>query len=69
VKNNKASVGYMHPGNWATDLDGGAGLGYQRIWLFPGHGGQGHRGWKDIFFGATISKVRQALKIPVFVVQ
>jgi manganese transport protein len=32
-------------------------------------GGHGHRGLKDIFFGATISKVRHALKIPVFVVQ
>ena len=32
-------------------------------------GGHGHRGLKDILFGATISKVRHALKIPVFVVQ
>jgi manganese transport protein len=32
-------------------------------------GGHGHRGWKDIIFGATISKVRHRLKIPVFVVQ
>jgi manganese transport protein len=32
-------------------------------------GGHGHRGLRDIFFGATISKVRHALKIPVFVVQ
>jgi hypothetical protein len=69
VKNNKASVGYMHPGNWATDLDGGARFGCQRIWVLPGPGGHGPRGWKDIFFGATISKVRQALQIPGFVAQ
>lgn len=69
MKNNKASVGYMDPGTWATDLDGGARFGYQRIRVLPGHGGHGHRGWKDIFFGATISKVRQALQIPGFVAQ
>ncbi|MHB1034603.1 MAG: Nramp family divalent metal transporter [Pirellulales bacterium] len=27
------SVGYMDPGNWATDLEGGARLGYQLIWI------------------------------------
>jgi manganese transport protein len=32
-------------------------------------GGHGHRGWKDIFFGATISDVRHRLTIPVLVVQ
>jgi manganese transport protein len=32
-------------------------------------GGHGHRGIKDIFFGASISKVRHALSIPVLVVQ
>ncbi|MBW7889202.1 MAG: Nramp family divalent metal transporter [Bacteroidetes bacterium] len=32
-------------------------------------GGHGHRGIKDILFGASISKVRHALKIPVLVVQ
>jgi manganese transport protein len=31
-------------------------------------GGHGHRGFKDILFGASISKVRHALKIPVMVV-
>ncbi|MBI3789170.1 MAG: universal stress protein, partial [Ignavibacteriales bacterium] len=32
-------------------------------------GGHRHRGLKDIFFGASISKVRHALSIPVLVVQ
>jgi manganese transport protein len=32
-------------------------------------GGHGHRGLKDIFFGASISRVRHALTIPVLVVQ
>lgn len=27
------SVGYMDPGNWATDLQGGARFGYQLIWV------------------------------------
>jgi manganese transport protein len=27
------SVGYMDPGNWATDLQGGAAFGYQLIWI------------------------------------
>ncbi|MCX6209344.1 MAG: Nramp family divalent metal transporter [Bacteroidetes bacterium] len=27
------SVGYMDPGNWATDLQGGAKFGYQLIWI------------------------------------
>lgn len=27
------SVGYMDPGNWATDLQGGATFGYQLIWI------------------------------------
>ena len=27
------SVGYMDPGNWATDLSGGARFGYQLIWV------------------------------------
>lgn len=27
------SVGYMDPGNWATDLQGGASFGYQLIWV------------------------------------
>jgi manganese transport protein len=27
------SVGYMDPGNWATDLDGGARFGYQLLWV------------------------------------
>lgn len=27
------SVGYMDPGNWATDLQGGAAFGYQLIWV------------------------------------
>src|SRR5512140_1789970 len=26
------SVGYMDPGNWATDLEGGARFGYQLLW-------------------------------------
>jgi len=26
------SVGYMDPGNWATDLEGGARVGYQLLW-------------------------------------
>lgn len=32
-------------------------------------GGHGHRGLKDIFFGASISEVRHGLTIPVLVVQ
>jgi manganese transport protein len=32
-------------------------------------GGHRHRGWKDIFFGASISEVRHKLSIPVLVVQ
>jgi manganese transport protein len=27
------SVGYMDPGNWATDLEGGARFGYELIWV------------------------------------
>ncbi len=27
------SVGYMDPGNWATDLEGGAKFGYQLLWV------------------------------------
>jgi manganese transport protein len=27
------SVGYMDPGNWVTDLEGGARFGYQLIWI------------------------------------
>src|SRR5690242_13614293 len=27
------SVGYMGPGNWATDLEGGARFGYQLLWV------------------------------------
>src|SRR6188508_2099066 len=27
------SVGYMDPGNWATDLAGGSRFGYQLIWV------------------------------------
>ena len=27
------SVGYMDPGNWATDIAGGSAFGYQLIWV------------------------------------
>src|SRR4051812_28169232 len=27
------SVGYMDPGNWATDLEGGARFGYRLVWV------------------------------------
>src|ERR1700676_2811231 len=27
------SVGYMEPGNWATDIEGGARFGYQLLWV------------------------------------
>ncbi len=27
------SVGYMDPGNWATDIEGGARFGYELIWV------------------------------------
>ena len=27
------SVGYMDPGNWATDLEGGSRFGYALIWV------------------------------------
>lgn len=33
------SVGYMDPGNWATDLQGGAKFGYQLIWILLISGG------------------------------
>jgi manganese transport protein len=32
-------------------------------------GGHGHRGWKDLLFGSTVSPVRHALSIPVLVVR
>jgi manganese transport protein len=32
-------------------------------------GGHGHSGWKDIFFGTSVSKVRHGVSIPVLVVQ
>src|SRR6188508_2208757 len=27
------SVGYMDPGNWATDIEGGSRFGYQLVWV------------------------------------
>ena len=27
------AVGYMDPGNWATDIAGGSAFGYQLIWV------------------------------------
>src|SRR5207302_2128905 len=27
------SVGYMDPGNWATDLEGGSRFGYKLLWV------------------------------------
>ena len=27
------SVGYMDPGNWATDIEGGSKYGYSLIWV------------------------------------
>src|SRR5262245_49007412 len=27
------SVGYMDPGNWATDIEGGASFGYKLLWV------------------------------------
>lgn len=27
------SVGYMDPGNWAADIEGGARFGYMLIWV------------------------------------
>src|SRR5882724_4910932 len=27
------SVGYMDPGNWATDIEGGARFGYRLLWV------------------------------------
>lgn len=32
------SVGYVDPGNWATDLEGGARFGYQLLWVLVGSG-------------------------------
>src|ERR1035437_3823005 len=29
----RVGVGYMDPGNWATDLEGGARFGYQLLWV------------------------------------
>ena len=29
------SVGYMDPGNWATDIQGGALFGYSLLWVLP----------------------------------
>src|SRR5213083_1707451 len=27
------SVGYMDPGNWATDIEGGSRFGYELLWV------------------------------------
>jgi NRAMP (natural resistance-associated macrophage protein)-like metal ion transporter len=32
------SVGYIDPGNWATDIEGGARFGYQLLWVLVGSG-------------------------------
>jgi manganese transport protein len=32
------SVGYVDPGNWATDLEGGSRFGYQLLWVLVGSG-------------------------------
>jgi manganese transport protein len=32
------SVGYIDPGNWATDLEGGARFGFQLLWVLVGSG-------------------------------
>jgi manganese transport protein len=32
------SVGYVDPGNWATDIEGGARFGYQLLWVLVGSG-------------------------------
>lgn len=32
------SVGYVDPGNWATDLEGGARFGYQLLWVLVASG-------------------------------
>ncbi|MDP2528924.1 MAG: divalent metal cation transporter, partial [Candidatus Palauibacterales bacterium] len=34
------SVGYMDPGNWATDISGGAEFGYKLLWVLL---------WSNIF--------------------
>ena len=31
-------------------------------------GAHGHKGWKDLFFGTTISGVRHRVKIPILLV-
>jgi len=50
----------MDPGNWATDIEGGARFGYMLI---------GHRGMNDLVFGQTVSAVRHAVEIPLLVVR
>jgi len=32
------SVGYVDPGNWATDIEGGSRFGYQLLWVLVGSG-------------------------------
>src|SRR4051812_47651875 len=32
------SVGYIDPGNWATDIEGGARFGYDLLWVLVGSG-------------------------------
>ena len=32
------SVGYVDPGNWATDMEGGARFGYELLWVLVGSG-------------------------------
>ena len=31
-------MGYVDPGNWATDIDGGSRFGYQLLWVLVGSG-------------------------------
>jgi hypothetical protein len=38
------SVGYMDPGNWATDLEGGARFGYRLLWVLLNGPGNLRRG-------------------------
>jgi Mn2+/Fe2+ NRAMP family transporter len=75
------SVGYMDPGNWATDLAGGSQFGYTLLICFIIEillsrpewagvlGGHGHRALGDLLHGETIQHVRHGLDIPILAVR
>jgi len=68
------AVGYMDPGNWATDLAGGAKFGYTLLFVVMVSNliamtTHGHRLIGDMLFGSTIHKVRHKATMPVLLVR